>query len=122
MYDTYLAPTPNQEYPQPGEIGFDHSSLILSTLRAALEEFAKRHQTRKVESLSLEIAQEYIRIGSWDEAYKALQPHWATLTWRRSGWWQLMEVFGWALRESALKIQDQETVLKVDWELLNNCE
>ncbi|KAJ5995707.1 hypothetical protein N7481_002684 [Penicillium waksmanii] len=119
MYDTYLAPAPNQEYPQPGEIGFDHSSLILSTLKAALEEFSKRHQTRKVESLSLEIAQEYIRIGSWAEAYKALQPHWATLTWRRSGWWQLMEAFGWALRESALKIQDQETVLKVDWELLN---
>lgn len=122
LYDTYLAPEPSQEFPQPGGTGFDHSSLILNTLKEALEEFTKRHQTRKVESLSLEIAQEHIRTGSWADAYKALQPHWATLTWRRSGWWQLMETFGWALRESALKIQDQETVLKVDWELLNKGE
>jgi hypothetical protein len=30
-----------------------------------------------------------------------------------------MGKYGWALRECALKIQDSETVLRVDWELLN---
>ncbi|KAJ5086356.1 hypothetical protein NUU61_007663 [Penicillium alfredii] len=107
------------EAPQPGRTGFDHSHLILSTLKAALEKFSKRHQTRKVESLSLEIAEEYMRISSWSEAWSVLQPLWSTLSWRRSGWWPLMEKFGWALRECAFRVQDSETVLRVDWELLN---
>ncbi|KAI2701285.1 hypothetical protein CBS147332_7887 [Penicillium roqueforti] len=119
LYDTYLVPGPYAEAPQEGRTGFDHSGLILNTLKAAIEEFAKRHQTRKVESLSLEAAEEYMRIGSWSEAHGLLRPLWSTLSWRRSGWWHLMVNFGWALRESALRVQDSETVLRVDWELLN---
>ena len=30
-----------------------------------------------------------------------------------------MEKFGWALRECAVRVQDSETILRVDWELLN---
>ncbi|KAJ5939447.1 hypothetical protein N7466_002581 [Penicillium verhagenii] len=119
LYDTYLSPQPHLESIKPGQTGFDHSSLILSTLQDALDEFSKRGQIRKVEHLSLEIAQEYMRNGSWSEAYGVLQPLWPNLTWRQSGWWYLMESFGWALRESALKLQECETVLRVDWELLN---
>ncbi|KAJ5957822.1 hypothetical protein N7501_012101 [Penicillium viridicatum] len=119
LYDTYLVPDTHVEAPQEGRTGFDHSGLILNTLKAAIEEFAKRHQTRKVESLSLEAAEEYMRIGSWSEAHSLLQPLWSTLSWRRSGWWHLMVNFGWALRECALRVQDSETVLRVDWELLN---
>ncbi|KAL2872204.1 uncharacterized protein BJX67DRAFT_102450 [Aspergillus lucknowensis] len=119
LYDTYLAPETHIEAPQPGTGGFDHSSLILETLKAALAEFSKRRQVRMTESLGLEIAEEYIRLGSWQEAYEILHPLWAPLTWRRSGWWQLMEKFAWALRECAAQIQDYETVLRVDWELLS---
>lgn len=119
LYDTYLAPETHIEAPSPEKTGFDHSELILATLKDALGEFSKRHQTRQVERLSLEIAEEYIRVGSWSEAFRILQPLWPTLSWRRSGWWQLMERFGWALRESALKVKDSEALLRVDWELLN---
>ncbi|KAJ5243710.1 hypothetical protein N7489_003806 [Penicillium chrysogenum] len=119
LYDTYLVPDAHAEAPQEGRTGFDHSGLILSTLKAAIEEFAKRDQTRKVESLSLEAAEEYMRIGSWSEAHGLLRPLWSTLSWRRSGWWHLMANFGWALRECALRMQDSETILRVDWELLN---
>lgn len=119
LYDTYLVPDTHAEAPHEGRTGFDHSALILSTLKAALEEFSKRHQTRKVESLSLETAEEYMRVSAWAEAHSLLKPLWATLSWRRSGWWHLMLNFGWALRESALRVQDSETVLRVDWELLN---
>ncbi|KAJ5160576.1 uncharacterized protein N7482_007580 [Penicillium canariense] len=119
LYDTYLAPETHIEAPQSGEAGFNHSDLILSSLKDALQEFSKRSQTRQVERLSLEIAEEYIRIGSWSEAYSVLEPLWPTLSWRKSGWWFLMESFGWALRESALRLQKSETVLRVDWELLN---
>ncbi|BDD55043.1 hypothetical protein MAP00_000598 [Monascus purpureus] len=119
LYDTYLAPEVHIEAPLPGKSSFDHSRLILSTLHAALEEFSKHYQTRKVESLSLEIAEEYMRIGSWTEAYEILRPLWPTLSWRHSGWWQLMEKFGWALRECALRVHDSETVIRIDWELFN---
>jgi hypothetical protein len=122
LYDTYLAPETHIEAPQPGAQGVDHSSLILTVLKAALEEFSKRGQVRKTECLKLEIAEEYMRMGSWTKAYDMLQPMWPTITWRHSGWWQLMEKFGWALRECALRVQDSETVLRVDWELLNRGE
>lgn len=120
LYDTYLAPETHAESPLSGNTGFDHSSLILDTLKSALEEFSKRQQTRHVESLALEIAEEYMRVGSWTEAYGILQPLWPTLSWRHSGWWQLMDSFGSALRECALRAQKSETVLQVDWELLHN--
>jgi hypothetical protein len=119
LYDTYLAPETHVEAPQSGEEGFNHSELILSSLKAALDEFSKRRQTRQVERLSLEIAEEYMRIGSWSEAYSILEPLWSTLSWRRSGWWFLMENLGRVLRESAVLMQKSETVLRVDWELLN---
>ncbi|OJJ38602.1 hypothetical protein ASPWEDRAFT_65603 [Aspergillus wentii DTO 134E9] len=119
LYDTYLAPETHVEAPLAGMTGFDHSHLILCTLRAALAEFSKRDQTRKVESLSLEIAEEYIRIGSWSDGLETLRPLWSALSWRRSGWWPLMEKFARALRECAVKAQDSETILRVDWELLN---
>ena len=119
LYDTYLAPEVYIEAPLPGSAGFDHSQLILSNLNSALEEFSKRNQTRKVETLSLQIAEEYIRIGSWSDALATLRPIWPTLTWRGSGWWLLMERFAWALRECAQQVQDSETVLRVEWELLS---
>ncbi|KAL4896375.1 Gryzun, putative trafficking through golgi-domain-containing protein [Aspergillus ambiguus] len=119
LYDTYLAPETHIEAPQAGSTGFDHSRLILTALEAALEEFSKRDQVRMTERLRLEIAEEYMRVGSWTEAYHLLQPLWSTLTWRRAGWWSLMGRLGWALRECALRMQDNETVLRVDCELLN---
>lgn len=122
LYDTYLVPEPHLEAPLEGLRGFDHSGSILSALRASLDEFSKRNQARKVESLSLEIAEEYMRIGAWPEAHARLQPLWSNLSWRRSGWWQLMARFGWALRECALRVQDPESVIRIDWELLSTGE
>ncbi|KAL2827096.1 Gryzun, putative trafficking through golgi-domain-containing protein [Aspergillus pseudoustus] len=119
LYDTYLAPETHLEAPQTGPDGFDHSSLILNTLTAALAEFSKRNQVRMTESLSLEIAEEHMRLRSFQDAYNILRPLWATLTWRRSGWSDLMEKFAWVLRESAAQIRESETVLRVDWELLS---
>ncbi|KAL2000850.1 hypothetical protein VTN02DRAFT_2564 [Thermoascus thermophilus] len=119
LYDTYLVPETHVEAPPAGRQGFDHSSLILNTLKASLEEFSKRGQIRKTESLSLEIAKEYMRVGSWSEAHGILRPLWPSLSWRSAGWWELMEEFAWALRECALRLQDSETIIRVDWELLN---
>ncbi|KAL4809764.1 Gryzun, putative trafficking through golgi-domain-containing protein [Aspergillus unguis] len=119
LYDTYLAPETHIEAPQTGTGGFEHSALILDALKAALVEFSKRDQIRMAENLSLEIAEEHMRLGSWQEAYEILSSLWPKLSWRNSGWWYLMEKFGWALRECALRTQNSETILRVDWELLN---
>ncbi|KAL4954588.1 Gryzun, putative trafficking through golgi-domain-containing protein [Aspergillus filifer] len=119
LYDTYLAPETHIEAPQNGSGGFNHSSLILDALKAALVEYSKRNQVRMAESLSLEIAEEYMRTESWQQAHAILCPMWSALSWRKSGWWHLMEKFAWALRECALRVQDGETILRVDWELLN---
>lgn len=122
LYDTYLVPEPHIEASQQGLSAFGHSEQILSALKASLEAFSKRSQVRKAESLSLEIAEEFMRIGSWSAAHSVLQPLWSNLSWRRSGWWQLMARFGWALRECAVRVQDSESIIRIDWELLNNGE
>ncbi|KAL1967530.1 hypothetical protein VTN77DRAFT_3045 [Rasamsonia byssochlamydoides] len=119
LYDTYLVPEPHVEAPPPGQSGFDHSTLIIDTLKASLEHFAARQQVRKVESLSLELAKEYMRVGLWTDAHKILLPLWPQLTWRSAGWWELIEDFAWTLRECSLRVHDCETLIWVNWELLN---
>src|SRR4029077_5307949 len=113
---------PYDEASHPRRAVVNHSQLILETLKASLAQFSRRQQNRKVEQLSLEIAKEYMRIGSWSEAHRILKPLWPQLTWRSAGWWELMEDFAWTLRECALNSQDNETVIRVDWELLNHGE
>jgi trafficking protein particle complex subunit 11 len=122
MCDTYLVPVPYSEAPDSDHATVNHSGLILDTLKASLEQFSKRQQIRKVERLSLQIAKEYVRVGSWSEALNMLKPLWPQLTWRSAGWWELMEEFAWTLRECALRLQDNETVIRTDWELLSHGE
>jgi hypothetical protein len=120
IYDTYLAPEPYVEYPLSDQAGVSHCKLILGLLETSVQEFTKRRQIRMTERLKLTMAKEYMRIGLWNDALNILRPLWPALTWRRNGWWQLMEEFGWDLRECALRVQDWETVLHVDWELMNH--
>lgn len=119
LYDTFLAPETHIEAPLSGSGGFDHSTLILDALKGAVAEFSKRGQVRMKECITLEIAEELMRSGSWREAHEILTPLWSSLSWRSSGWWHLMGKFAWALRECALRVPDSETMLRVDWELLN---
>ncbi|EEP80901.1 predicted protein [Uncinocarpus reesii 1704] len=119
IYDTYLAPEPYDEYPLTGNKGTNYSRLIIDYLTASSDQFSKRGQFRVVESQKLDIAREHMRLGEWQAGLDILRPMWPALTWRRDGWWQLMEEFGWALRECAHHAGDPETILRVDWELMN---
>lgn len=119
FYDTYLAPEPAAEAPNPDGSGFDHNGLILQTLKASLQHFAARDQVRKVESLSLEIAQFHINAKQWQEAYDILKPLWPHLTWRKGHWWDLMSEFAWTLRSCAFELHDIDTLVWVHWELLS---
>ncbi|PGH31314.1 hypothetical protein GX50_05909 [[Emmonsia] crescens] len=120
VYDTYLVPEPYNEYPMSDQPGLAHSKLILGFLETSTEEFSKRQQNRMVEQLKLKMAKEHMRIGQWKDALAILRPLWPQLSWRQNGWWELMEDFAWTLRECAFQAEDGETVLRVDWELLNH--
>jgi hypothetical protein len=122
VYDTYMCPEPFVEYPLPDNPGINHAELILGFLQPAIHEFSLRHQTRKVEQLSLDVATELMRLKLWSDALNVLRPLWPSLSWRREGWWELMQKFGSTLRMCALAAQDPETVLRVDWELMNKSE
>ncbi|EQL34200.1 hypothetical protein BDFG_03870 [Blastomyces dermatitidis ATCC 26199] len=120
VYDTYLSPEPYNEYPMSDHPGLTHSKLIISFLESSIEEFSKRQQNRMVEQLKLKMAKEHMRIGQWKDALAILRPLWPQLSWRRNGWWKLMEDFAWTLRECAFQAEDRETVLRADWEIMNH--
>ncbi|OJD13098.1 hypothetical protein AJ78_06403 [Emergomyces pasteurianus Ep9510] len=120
VYDTYLVPEPYNEYPMSDQPGLAHSKLILGFLETSTEEFSKRQQNRMVEQLKLKMAKEHMKIGQWMDALAILRPLWQQLSWRRNGWWELMEDFAWTLRDCAFQAEDGETVLRVDWELFNH--
>ncbi|TAQ89462.1 hypothetical protein B7494_g2219 [Chlorociboria aeruginascens] len=118
-YDTYLCPEPHEEYPLPGRKGINHSLLIIQVLSKAIPEFGKRGHYRLLQELHLQLANEYIRCEDWDNALSILRPLWQKMTYRREGWWNVVEEIGWALRNVAARMGDGSTVIAVDWELLN---
>ena len=121
LYDTYLCPEPHKEYGLPGHTSFDHGALLIKTFSKAAGQFTKRHQGRAAERMEFEMAREYMRAGRWEEAMGLIKPLWQNLSWRREGWWKLVEEMSWAVRACARHLGDGEVLLTVEWELLSNC-
>ncbi|KAH0563136.1 hypothetical protein GP486_002291 [Trichoglossum hirsutum] len=121
VYDTYLCPEPFIEYSLSRQDGVDHSALILESIRRTLYEFEQRAQTRTVERLKLELAQEEMRACNWGNALKILRPLWAEMSWRKEGWLDLVAEVGWATRECASHVGDGGHIIGPEWELMNNC-
>jgi trafficking protein particle complex subunit 11 len=119
-YDTYLVPEPHEEAPVDSGDGFDHKAEILRLLDSAENLFAQRGQLRLQEQLQLDRAREHIRSGSWADAIEVLQPVWEKSTWRKAGWWRLLEHAGWLLFECAREANDPELLLRLVWELANS--
>ena len=122
MYDTYLCPEPYIESPLPGHKGFDHSAMILQMSELSIGQFHKRSQGRAVEQIKLQIAREYMKQAAWQDALSVAKELWSNLSWRRAGWWNLVEELGWVLRECACHVGDGGSVVSVDFELLNKSE
>lgn len=122
LYDTYLCPEPHREAPLHGHEGTNHSRLIVDALKMALHEFDIRGQRRVVERLKLEIAQECLHSGQWADAMRILRPLWKNMSWRREGWWVLVEEVCWALRACALHEGEGASLVGVEWELMSDCE
>ena len=121
LYDTYLCCEPHIEYGLPGRATFDHSAPLIEALLRASGHFHRRQQHRAVERAEFDVACEYMRSGRWDEAMDVVKPLWKKISWRKSGWWKLVEEVSWALRACARHLGEGETLVMVEWELLSNC-
>ncbi|MCJ1284797.1 hypothetical protein MMC26_004133 [Xylographa opegraphella] len=120
LYDTYLCPEPHEEYGLPGHTSFDHGALLIDTFRKAAGQFSQRHQNRAATRMEFEMAREYMRAGRWEEAMDLIKPLWQNLSWRKEGWWKLVEEISWAVRACARHLGDGEVLVAVEWELLSN--
>ncbi|MCJ1382147.1 hypothetical protein MMC17_005259 [Xylographa soralifera] len=120
LYDTYLCPEPHKEYGLPGHASFNHGALLIKTLQKAAGQFSKRHQDRAAKRMEFEMAREYMRAGRWEEAMDLIKPLWQNLSWRKEGWWKLVEEMSWAVRACARHLGDGEVLVAVEWELLSN--
>ncbi len=114
LYGTYLCQEPPNQFLSP-------ANDRLEILRRSVEYFSKREQLRAVERLQYEIAQVHMDNKQWDDAIQILIPLWHTLSWRREGWWNMLEMVDLALRECARLMGDGETLVAVEWELLSSC-
>ncbi|CAO2650601.1 Nn.00g018930.m01.CDS01 [Neocucurbitaria sp. VM-36] len=118
IYDQYLVPQPHEELPLPGTGGgFEHWKDILMKMKAAISEFKRRGQHRKVNQLRLEVARTLLHVKRFDGAFEVLRPLWETMNWRKEGWWSLASEVLWALHECALRVQNRETYVATEWEL-----
>lgn len=121
IYDTYLCKDPANDVPILNRNGPDEYTAKMRTLQRSADYFAERDQVRTVERLQLQMARVHMEQRQWERAARVLTPLWQTLSWRRSGWWHLLEEVDWALRDCATRVRDLETLIAVDWELLNKC-
>ncbi len=122
LYDTYLCPHPHEEAPLGGNKGTNHSRLIIDALNMAIHEFGVRGQSRAVDRMKLEVGKEQINDGNWAEALRVLRPLWRDMSWRREGWWLLVEEVCWALYTCARHAGDGGAVIITHWELMSDCE
>lgn len=90
-----------------------------TSLDSAIAEFEQRRNKRVVEELKLRKAKELIRRELWDDALRMLRPLWHSMSWRKEGWWDIVEDVGWALRSVAAKNGDGASIVSVDWELMH---
>lgn len=120
IYDTYLCREPANDVPMLIRNGPDEYTALLRTLQRSADFFAEKDHTRAVERLQLEIARVHMQNKRWDRAARVLVSLSQTLSWRRAGWWVLLEEIDWALRDCARRIGDLETLIAVEWELMCN--
>ena len=122
LFDTYLCTEPAGDVPLLIRNGPDEYTATMRTLQRSADYFAEKDQGRAVERLQWEMAKVHMQHSQWDRATRVLEPLWQTISWRRAGWWQLLAEVDWALRDCASHIRNLETLIAVEWELLNRCK
>ena len=121
IYDVYLYKELSRRQPSAELAIEDDYETRLKILQSSAGEFLKQGRNRAVEKLQLETARFYMQEKEWANAIRIIRPLWQTLSWRRAGWWQLVEEVAWLLRECTRMVGDNETLIAVEWELLSKC-
>ena len=121
IFDTFLCKDPTGDLPFLTNNGPDQYTAMLRTLQRSADYYSDMDQMRIVERIQFETAQLHMKHEQWQRAIRILIPLWQDLSWRRDGWWSLLEAVDWALKESAKKVSAMETLAAVEWELMNRC-
>lgn len=121
IYSTYICREPVGDIGLLINNGPDEYTSLLRTLQRSADHWAEKNHTRTVERLQLEIARLHIQNKQWQRALRTLVPLWQTLTWRQAGWINMLKEVDWTLKECAKVVGDAETLLAVEWELMNRC-
>ena len=121
LWATYICTEPAGDVPLLIHNGPDEYTAQLRTLQRSADHFSEKDQTRVVERIQFEQARLHIQHEQWKHAMRILVPLWQTLSWRKSGWWHLLEEVDRELQECARQVEDAEALVAVRWELLNQC-
>jgi hypothetical protein len=93
-----------------------------ASLDTAIAEYEHRKCGRFVEELQLQKAKELMKREAWEDALRVLRPLWHGMSYRKEGWWDIVEDIGWSLRTVASHTGDGGSIVAVDWELMNKSE
>ena len=121
IFDTYVCREPAGDVPLLIRNGPDEYTALLRTLQRSADHFSERDQTRVVDRIHFEQARLHMQHHQWRHAMRILVPLWQSLSWRKSGWWLLLQEVDNALQECASNVGDADTLVAVQWELLNRC-
>ena len=122
IYETYLCTEPAGNVPLLIRNGPDEYTAAMRTLQRSADHFAEQNHIRAVERLQWEMAKVHMQNEQWERAARVLTPLWQTLSWRKAGWWNMLQEIDWALRNCASRIRDLETLIATEWELFDSCE
>lgn len=121
IFDTYICKEPAGDVPLLMKNGPDEYTRLLRTLQRSAEYFAELDRPRVVERIQYEQAQLHIQYKQWKHARRILLPLWRDLSWRKSGWWVLLQQVDLALQQCARQEKDAELLIRLAWELQNHC-
>lgn len=121
IYETFLCRDPAGDLPFLINNGPDQYTALLRTLQRSADHYVELDHIYAVERVQLEMARLHMQYQQWQRAMRTLVPLWQNLSWRRAGWWSLLEEVDRALKECACKVRDAEALVAVEWELMSPC-
>lgn len=119
LYDTYMCPEPHLEYPDSTGPLIDHTQLIIDLLGGAVEQFRSRRQDSLADWVDLKIGAELMQQLRYRELSHVLKPIWRRASWAKARWWDLSNELMWTLHKCSTEINDVETTLATQWDLLS---
>lgn len=95
---------------------------LVAALDETIIDHERRQSIRYVEELRLRKAKEYMKVKEWRKALDILLPLWQTMTYRKEGWWDVVEDICLSLRTVASHVGDGGAFVSASWELMNQSE